>query len=208
MVEFPEVLLKAAGKDSKMSGARFWALIGVAVLSIACAYVFPRVQASADRENKLEELSRQVQRLTSAQALTNAALAEVKRERQKDAQVYEALEDDRQKLRKQVEAQALEIYALRAEIPAALKTELPALKAKVASLEKGAKNLTADFVKSLLAAGATPTTPSYTSGPSKLKVPAELLKLSPDLAGEPRRCQLTFKGFQLVCDLISPGSQQ
>src|SRR5216683_1692972 len=82
---------------------------------------------------------------------------------------------------------------------------LPALKAKVASLEKGAKNLTADFVKSLLAAGATPTTPSYTSGPSKLKVPAELLKLSPDLAGEPRRCQLTFKGFQLVCDLISPG---
>ena len=194
MADFPDMLVEGAKIGSKLSrtlpAARFWALIGLAVFTIVClsvsaCFVFskwnPLVQASAlqaeaDRDKKLDELNRQVQELTSALTRTNVALAEVKSKRQKDVEAYEAqLEDDRQRLGK-LEAQALEIPLLRAEIPL--------LRTKVASLEKAAKRLTVDFVKSVLAAGATPSTPSYANGPNKLKLPPELEKLSPDLAEE------------------------
>jgi len=181
----------------------YWVrLIAFLALIVCCVSVTISTLSEADRDKRLEELNRLVGEQRSELARTNAALAEVARARQKDVEAYRAQLKDNQQNLTQLEAQAQEISSIRAEIPS--------LRAKVTSIEKAAKRLTGEFVKSLLAAGATPSTPSYASGPNKLKLPPELEKLSPDLteATTKSRCLLTLNGFALICDLNSPGSQQ
>ena len=209
MVEFPETLLKAARRDSKISGARFWALVGVAMLSIACTsagYVLTHVQASVDSE-KLDELSRRMQRLTSTQVLTNeelaeakAGLVEAKRVRQRDAEAHESqLEDVRQRL-KRLEGQPSENSLLKADILA--------LKTKLASLEK-LKHLMDELVKSPVAALATPPLSYMRSNTQKKsKLPLEVEKQDADQSEDNATPTCLIYGGIRYCDVDSPSSQK
>jgi hypothetical protein len=196
----------AASESQALPSSRFWplfALVACTILLLAVsapltAYsIFYKpdpaaqarsVQAEADRDRKVQELTSVLGRMT-------LALAGEKSERQKDNEAYQAQsKEDRQRIAK-LEAQTQKIAAL---------------EGKVASLEKDTKRLIADFVKSLLASGATPSTSTYVPVPNRPKLPPELEKFSPDLAEEARkpRCLLTLKGYGLLCETISPVSHE
>ena len=205
--EIADTVFDGITKVGGWSSARFWATWGLVFVSLAVASIYflypvfyPPVSASifraeAARDQKFEALKHDVQELTSALARTTSALNVMTRERQKDTEAFEAqLKDSQQKVAK-LEAQAQD-FAL--------------LKPRLALIERDSKRLTSDFVKSLLAAGATPSTPSYAPTPNRPKLPPEIEKLSPDLGDEGKQphCLLMLKGYALFCDIKQSGSQQ
>ena len=212
--EILEVLTKAADVGSRESvtlpNSRFWGVIAFGVFAVVCAsistviifsksplFAAPAIQTSAEfadlkgqvqkLESALEQTNSALAKTNSTLAQTNSALNVAKSERAKDQDAHEAQVRDSQQKVVRLEAQAQE------------------MRAKIASLDKEAKRLTADLVKTLLAAGATPSVPSYGPVPNRPKLPPELERLSPDLAEGPKKptCLLTLKSYGLLCDLES-----
>jgi hypothetical protein len=191
--------------------SRFAALIAFAVFTVVCAsgtayFIFhkptpvdPAVTARAEADhNQLVELRQQVQEVKLEGARKDSALAAMS-ERVRDVETSNAqLKDSQQKLQAQVKdgQQKLEAQA----------QEIPLLKGKVASMEKKAVNLTADFMKLVLAAGATTSTTAFAALPNRPKLPPDIekqiAKVSPDLAKETTKpsCLFWLKNYGLFCD--------
>jgi hypothetical protein len=186
---------------------RFAALIGFAVFTVVCAsgtayFIFhkptpidPAVTARAETDhNQLVELRQQVQELKLEGVRKDSALAAMS-ERMRDVETSNAqLKDSQQKLQTQAQ-----------DIPL-LKGKVVSMEGKVVSMEKKAVNLTADFMKLVLAAGATTSTTAFAAVPNRPKlhpdIEKQIAKISPDLARETTKpsCSFWLKNYGLFCD--------
>lgn len=154
-----------------------------------------QARVEAERSRRVTELDHKLQELMTDLQRVSGALESERNTYKNVEAAYEALLKENQQKSTKLDAQA---------------QETASLKAKIASLEKDQKRLMAEFVKSLMAAGATPTVPSYAPPPNRPALPPELEKLSPDLSkeGEKPRCLLMLKGYGLLCNFTSPSQQQ
>jgi hypothetical protein len=202
--EIGKVIREAAhtvsSESRTLATSRFWGIIGFLVFAVVCAsgatyFIFYKPTPA---DPALGELKQHVQELKLEGARKDSALAAMI-ERVKDVEASNAqLKDRQQKLEAQVKdgQQKFEAQV----------QETPLLRGKLASLEKKTERLTADFMKLVLAAGATSFTTSFAAVTNRPKLPPgiekQIEKISPDLAQETKKppCLLSLKTYGLFCD--------
>lgn len=181
-----EEALDATSKESRaLPHSRFWglvflALVGFVSIPLTAYFYFAKIPSSLVQD--LEDQKQKVKDLASGLARADAATAAERNERIKNLAEYEAkLRDYQQQVAK------LDVHV----------QENVALKAKVAALEGQVGRVKTDLLKSLLAAGATPLTPSYGPVPRRPNVPRAFEELNREKSDEQKKSRcLKLKDFE------------
>jgi hypothetical protein len=163
----------------------------------------PAAQAKTDRDQQVESLNQQFRDLRTELKATNEALTTLI-QRQQSVEMYNAarLKDFSQTLTRLEATQGQDMSLLRARVVT--------VETKVTSVEKGNKNLSQDFARSLLLNGATRTRSAFASDGTNFPLELESAQI-PNRTGVTKRevqCALTFKGQGFFCDVNGSASRE